>query len=242
MLTWNSADGVDYTLFDGAAALGTVHTHRNEFHGRNCYLKAELTRYDFDPAPFFAALYAEKGRPLHTMAPHPNREMAEFLVRGGFALRRRCFLMKVTAADLSAPVREIPLEEYETGSPEYGEACRLLYAQYARDHAPISPLTADFDRFCSVLPARILCVKGADGGILHYAFPEENEIAYVGSEELSSFPAFAEGLLGRMFARYDTVEFEADDVDPVATSLRARFTTGDGFSLDTYTYDPNFET
>ena len=240
MITWSPIHEENLDLFADGEHLGTIHTHQNKFHGRNCYLKVELTRRDFDPAPLFAALYADRGRPLHTMVPHPQQEMAAFLLRGGFALRRRCFLMKVKRSDLLAPIAGGGILEYGADCAEYSEACRLLYDQYARDHAPISPLTADFETFCSVLPRRIFCAKNAEGAILHYAFPEENEIAYMGSEDLPGFRAFAEGVLERMFEAFEEVEFEADDIDPVAMTVRGLFTGGDGFSLDTYTYDPEF--
>lgn len=240
MITWNSTGGDNYELFADGESIGTIHTHQNEFHGRNCYLKLNFDRRDFDPAPLFAALYGQRQRPLHIMVPHPQRQTAEFLLRGGFGLRRRCFLMRVKRDDLLSPVAGGVLSEYEKGSAEYDEACRLLYAQYARDHAPISPLTADFEAFCAVLPHQILCVKNHTGAITQYAFPEKNEVAYMGSEDLHGFRAFAEAVLDRMFAAYEEVEFEADDIDPVAMTMRGLFTTGDGFSLDTYTYDPEF--
>ena len=240
MITWKTISETDYELFADGESIGVIHTHRNDFHGRNCYLKLELERWDFDPAPLFSALYAERQRPLHTMVPHPQQDTADFLLRGGFGLRRRCFLMRVKRSDLLTPITGGEVLEYGEGSAEYSEACRLLYAQYARDHAPISPLTAEFGTFCDLLPHQILCVKNDDGAIVHYAFPEKNEVAYMGSEDLSSFRPFAEAVLSLMFAAFDEVEFEADDIDPVAMAMRGLFTTGDGFSLDTYTYDPEF--
>lgn len=242
MITWKPINPDDYELFDDGESIGTLHTHRNEYHGRNCYLKLEFERRDFNPAPLFAALYEERQRPLHTMVPHPQQPTADFLVRGGFALRRRCFLMRVKREDLLAPIQEGTLLEYEKGDAEYDEACRLLYAQYTRDHAPISPLTADLSTFCSVLPHRILCRKDSTSAITQYVFPEENEIAYMGSEDLSDFPAFAEAVLAQMFRTYEELEFEADNVDEVAMMMRGLFTNGDGFSLDTYLYDSGFNT
>lgn len=240
MITWKPVDPDNYELFDDGESIGMLRTHLNEYHGRSCYLRLEFERRDFDGTELFASIYHQRQRPLQTMVPHPQQHTADFLVRSGFALRRRCFLMRVKREDLLAPIRGGTLLEYEKGSAEYDEACRLLYRQYARDHAPISPLTADLETFCRKLPQRILCVKNSAGAIAQYVFPEENEIAYMGSEDLSGFPAFAEAVLERMFQRCEEVEFEADNVDEVAMVMRGLFNRGDGFSLDTYLYDPEF--
>lgn len=240
MITWKPVNADDYEVFDHGRSIGTIHTHLNEYHGQNCYLKLQLRPTNSDGAALFAALYRHRARPLQTMVPHPQQQMADFLLRGGFRLRRRCFLMRVKKDGLLQPAEGSPLEAYEKGCPEYAEACRLLYRQYVRDHAPISPLTADFETFCRDLPHRILCVKNEAGTITQYVFPEENEIAYMGSEDLSGFRSFAGAVLERMFQTFEEVEFEADNVDEVAMTMRSLFTTGDGFSLDTYIYDPEF--
>lgn len=239
MVTFQALNEESYEVFVDGESVGRIHTHGNPFHGRNCYLKLELDRMDFDPEGLFAGIYAEKGRPLHMMMPHPQRETAEFALAGGFGLRRRCFLMKVKKEDLLVPIAGGELLEYKKGTPEYNEACVLLYDQYARDHAPISPLTADHGTFNAALPGQILCRK-TDGKITQYVFPDGAEIAYMGSEELSGFRAFAEAVLEKLFAEYETLEFESDNIDEVAMTMRALFTEDDGFSLDTYTYDPEF--
>lgn len=239
MITWNPIDESAYEVFADGVSIGTIRTHRNSYHGRNCYLKLELERMDFDAAELFAGLYGEKQSPLHTMLPHPQQQAAEFLLRGGFGLRRRCFLMKVSQSDLIAPAAEGELLEYTKGSEEYDAACHLLYDQYARDHAAISPLTADFNTFCEKIPEQLVCRKEGDA-IVQYAFLDENEVAYMGSEALEGFRAFAEAVLAKLFLHCEQVEFEADDIDEVAMTMRGLFTTGDGFSLDTYTYDPEF--
>ncbi len=239
MVTYQALNAESYEVFVDGVSVGKIHTHGNQFHGRNCYLKLELDRMDFDPAELFAGIYADKGRPLHMMMPHPQQETANFALAGGFGLRRRCFLMKVTREDLLVPVAAGELLEYSKGTPEYDEACILLYDQYARDHAPISPLTADHETFNAVLPERILCRK-TDGKITQYVFLDGAEIAYMGSEDLPGFRAFAEAVLEKMFGEYEQLEFESDNIDEVAMTMRALFTEEDGFSLDTYTYDPNF--
>lgn len=236
MVTWTSLNDTDYEVFLDGVSVGQIKTHSNPFHGRNCYLKLELSRLDFDASELFDGLYAQRQRPLHTMLPHNEQALAGFLRTGGFRLRRRCFPMRVKKEELLKPIAAAALTEFVSGQPEYETACHLLYDQYARDHAPISPLTADFEVFCSALPSQVVCSM-ADGTIRQYAFLDQNEVAYMGSEALSGFPAFAGAVLARLFEAYDEVVFEADDIDRVAMVMRSFFTDGDGFSLDTYLFD-----
>lgn len=78
-----------------------------------------------------------------------------------------------------------------------------------------------------------------DNIIIGVAFVEENEIAYVYGEGGMYFVPFAEALVGRLFAQYQTVCFEADDCGQTAMQLKNLFTSLNNVSLDTYTYDRN---
>lgn len=211
------------------AFLGVIETRRNPFHGESCYLTLRLDRMECDWAEaLFSALHARLGCPLQVMASSEERALADFLLAGGFVRKRRCFEMEVSRADLAAEPVPAALQQAEQGSPAYEKCAHLLYDHYARTHRAVNPLTASFEEFQEILPDTVLCASD------HYAFVDENEIAYVGAGDMETFPAFLRGLLHEMFSQFETVCFECDDCDPAAMALRACFVTEEQESFDTY--------
>lgn len=222
-------------IADGRA-LGSVEIHRNPFHNRNCYLDLHINAHNTSVAkPLFEAVAEKAGSPLQVMLSSTESEMVDFLLAGGFERKRRCFELEVTKADLAADlVSNATLPAFKEGAPEYATCCALLYAQYAKNHEAINPLTADFADFCASLPKTVFYVKEGNGAS-HFAFVEENEIAYVGSTEIQRFPNFALHMLADMFARYEMVCFECDDCDDSAMSMKNLFPASSSESFDTYT-------
>jgi len=122
------------------------------------------------------------------------------------------------------------------GDAEYARCCGLIYDRYAQTHRQISPLTAGYDVFMRRLPDRVLYLKRADD-IIHLAFVEENEIAYVYSGDEEEFPLFAKAIFSELSKVDQEVFFEADDCDSTAMLLKSMFPCGEGTHYDTYIYN-----
>ena len=73
-----------------------------------------------------------------------------------------------------------------------------------------------------------------EGEICHIAFVEENEIAYVGTREQSSFKGFITGVVLAIFEKYEELFFECDDCDKAAMMLKELFEIEVEESYDTY--------
>lgn len=221
-------------LVDGRS-LGNVETYHNPFHSRNCYLRLQLEDYDTCIAkPLVEALKEKIGSPLQVMLPSSEKEVTDFLVAGGFQRKRRCFEMEVTREDLKPGSNfGVMLQQFQAGTPEYNACCGLLFAQYSKNHEIVNPLTASLSDFCAELPQTVFC-KNGESRVIHFAFVEDNEIAYVGSTEVQTFSDFARALLENMFAQYERFFFECDDCDEAAMTLKNLFTVGVLESFDTY--------
>lgn len=227
-----------YEVYNSDARVGSISVRRNPFHAQNCYLDLNLEQYD--PAiarELFELLSGELACPLQAMLHSRDEEKCAFLISGGFERKRRCYEMEVTAEELKTSVKEeVPLTEILPGDTDYRICCELLYNSYAKTHEAVSPLTASREQFYSTLPDTVLITKEKDE-IIHFAFVEESEIAYVGTVRQSDFHGFAQTLLSRMLTRYDSIIFECDDCDPSAMELKAFFHASDEDSYDTYILD-----
>lgn len=229
-----------YTVYRSGQDIGCVTVSNNPYHNRHCYLKLGLDQYD--PAiakELFSLLREELGQPLQIML-YSTHEMYEFLIRGGFARRRRCYEIEVSSADLAEPLRpSAKLQVARKGSRLYDVCCFLLYDYYRETHEAVSPLTAPPDRFCSDLPQTVVYCAGEDKPA-HYAFiePEDTgyEIAYVGTADPAGFAGFAEALAHRLLRTGGSITMECDDTDPAAMALKALFRVPHDVSFDTYVH------
>lgn len=235
MITIAPQKGGDTAIFDAGRLIGTVAVSHNPFHKRNAYLTLRLQRYDGDAAPeFFRALRERLACPLQVMVGSGEEDLALFLTAGGFERKRRCFETEAATANLRSSLGDtIPFKKATKGSGEYNLCCEAQYKSYAETHRAVNPLTADLPEFCRVLPeAAAFSVE--NGRLCHWAFLEENEIAYVGTRDMGGFSRFAGSLLADMFTKYDTVRFEADDCDGAAMALRSFFDLPATPFCDTY--------
>lgn len=202
--------------------------------------------------------------PLQIMLRSDECEKINFIVAAGFELKRRCFELAVSRQDLIEPLqgKKLPIQDQSLANlqglhhqadgeplamaqlagglylisptaPQYNEAVGILYQHYRSTHEHINPLTAEQAAFSSELPNHVI-IDLVKGSIRHLAFIEENEIAYVASTGPEEFSCFADKLLLTMFASYEEIRFEADDLDPVATALRMKFRSDGKASHDTY--------
>lgn len=215
-------------------SIGRVELYANPFHGQNQYLRLLLSRYENVWAePLFSLIQDTVGRPLQVMVSSEDAEQVRFLLAGGFACRRKCYEMEVTARDCVAIHGARPLAAARQGEREYTICCRLLYEYYRTTHAAVNPLTAEFDVFSEGLPAEVL-YETVDGTIQHVAFVEAHEIAYLGSTATDRILPFVESVAARLFAVYDSIGFECDDCDAAAMALKSLFCVENAESYDTY--------
>ena len=211
----------------------------NKYHSSHLYLDIDAQEVPSLRRSVFDDLIREHGRPLQVMVPSDDAPLTELLVRAGFVLKRKCFEMDVSAADLALPLPESfpAISETRKGTPEYTECAERMYEYYSQTHAEVNPLTAPMADFIEALPETVLYSTG-NGTIDAAAFIEDNEIAYVFSADEAVFLRFAGSLLTYMFRRFDRILFEADDTDPAATSLKEMFSAVPGSSFDTYIRTP----
>ncbi len=215
-------------------AVGALEVYTNEFHGQNQYVRLRLTKYDVRwAAPLFARLQAVVGRPLQVMLSSGETEQAAFLMAGGFERKRRCYELEVAAAQLVDAESAVPMKTAQRAQPEYDRCCRLLFERYQQNHAAVNPLTADFASFCAVLPAKAFYQETA-GQIIHAAFVEGNEIAYLASADETGIRPFAAAVVATLFAECETICLECDDCDGAAMVLKGLFRVEEQETFDTY--------
>ena len=215
--------------------IGTAVLYDNPFHARHRNLKLSLSEYDCSAAAeLFDLLAQAAGKPLKVMLGSEEADLAAFLKAGGFALKRRCFEAEVGPEDLLETPREVPaLSVCTAGGAEYRECCRLLFSCYRVTHEAVSPLTADFDTFCERLPETALFIRREDGRLMHTAFVEGKEIAYIASETPDEAAPFALAAAEYLFSEHRRILFECDDCDPASMLLLDLFRHGEE-SFDTY--------
>ncbi len=223
-----------YTIGYGEESIGKVRLYGNSFHSQNQYIRLDLFRYESSLAlPLFSLLYQTIKKPLQVMVSSDNSEQVDFLLAGGFACKRKCYEVEVTSKDYSPSNTAFPPGIAKRGEPEYAVCCRLLYDYYKGTHEAINPLTADLAAFCEDLPVGVFYAKSGNQ-IQHFAFVEENEIAYIGSMDADHIQPFAESVASRLFAEYESICFECDDCDIAAMALKSLFHIEPQKSYDTY--------
>lgn len=231
-------DGKYFRIYTDEIFWGTVYQDGNPYHTGNIYLHYTLEpNASLSPElsrELFQRIHALLERPLQILLHAEAADISAFLEAGGFQRVRRTYCLEVWPACIRFPLSEtVELLEISQDSPAYIQCAKLLYQQYADKHAAVNPLTADFPTFCKVLPETVL-FQAENGRILHFAFVEENEIAYVGSTAPAGFPEFAATLVARLFRENEDLYFEADDCDPEAMALKALFSDSETSIFDTY--------
>ena len=227
-------DGQLVFLWKGIPA-ARVELSSSPFHETNCYVRFQLLGTEFPPEALCSLLRGEVGRPLQAMAEAAD-PVVPLLLGGGFQCRRRCYEMEVSRAGLADQAEEcVPLTACRRDTALFDACCKAMYGYYRETHAAVNPLTADEAAFSARLPDTAVC-QTREGRVLHLAFVEDNEIAYVGTEDLSAFPGFAQSLLARQFRLFETLCFECDDCDPAAMTLKALFRTREKSRTDTYIF------
>lgn len=164
---------------------------------------------------------------------YSNDARVQILKSSGFYLARRCFEREFTKNDLkSISFSNKDIKKYTRKDKQYVDACKLLYKTYVKNHESINPLTVGVEEFSKNLPNTVFCVK--DEINRGFAFVEKNEICYVsGNGNLENFFGC---VLNKIFSKYQSVLFEADDVDMPAMTLKNMFNDACTDSFDTYIF------
>lgn len=231
----DNSDGKDiFTVFCNEKSIGKIELYSNSFHKQNQYLRLQLSEYETAWAvPLFSHIQKTVKKPLQVMVLSTDAEQVKFLLAGGFVCKRKCYEIDVTAKELILRSEVTPINAAEKGVPEYDMCCRLLFDYYKQTHAEINPLSADYIEFCECLPEKVL-YQSCFGNTMHFAFVEENEIAYIGSTNVNSIQSFAESLVQMLFSDYERICFECDNSDAAAMRLKGLFKAEILESFDTY--------
>lgn len=210
-------------------------TYENPFHRGHLYIEIEDEDLYDGIVQKIEDLFQENKRPLQTSLSSDESECIRLLLESGFLLKRKCYEMNACRSDLLLPLEKNPSELFtaEKGSETYAACAEMMFGYYAVTHASVNPLTASLEEFTNILPSSAVYTE-TNGVIRAVAFIEKNEIAYLASDSPKDLPSFLEALLARMFAKYDRIIFETDDVDPVAMSLMNMFSKRPAVSFDTY--------
>lgn len=217
--------------------IGGVELYSNRFHSQSQYLRLHLSRYENRWAqPLFSQIQKTVKKPLQVMVSSTDTEVVRFLTAGGFVCKRRCYELEVTSEAGSFSDTMPDIKTAEQGQLEYRMCCELLYAYYKKTHCAVNPLTADLAAFCENLPEDVF-FEIVKGQILHCAFVEDNEIAYVATSDVANIRSFAQAVAEKLFAEHETICFECDSCDAAAMALKGLFRVEMQESYDTYVLD-----
>ena len=226
-----------YELFENNQSLGTISTYRNPFHDSCIYLKFNLIKIP-TTSPFLEIRKQEQ-KPLQVMIESSHTKLVDFMLKNGFKCKRYCFEAEVSATDLKHPLRtNFKVVPFDVKDPIYSKCCDFLYKYYKTTHELVSPLTASKNEFITEVPTKTGYYSlDKQGRLNNVAFTENNEIAYLCSVDPTSCSSFIDNLLIKIFKKYSTTFFEADDTDWAASELLDKFNYKKNESFNTYIYE-----
>ena len=85
-----------FEVFINESLVGILKIHFNKYYSRNVYVGFDFSDYDFSSEILFAYLREKFNRPLQIMINSDEKEKINFIINGGFRLRRRCFEVAIT--------------------------------------------------------------------------------------------------------------------------------------------------
>ena len=200
-------------------------TYRNAFHNNNIYIDFEDE--DVGALPAFRDLADTYGMPLQLMLDGSDVLKRDFISKNGFKLMRTCYVCEFSLTDL----RLRPCHAELRRAVKNRDFAWAYYLHYKKMHQAINPLTASFEDFVKILPDEVYYLDGKN-----FAFVEDNEIAYVFAEDSLIGDDFLLALCQAILNNYDTIVFEADDVDPIAMRLKNNFLHGFVETTETWIY------
>lgn len=212
-----------------------IRTWKNAFHNRNVYIDFEYEDLKGEKTDPFLEIYNSHGVPLQFMVDSSDTLKRDIAKTWGFKKMRSCYSLEVTKDDLiSHENRTIKICEANLEDEIYENLSKIYFDYYRSSHEAINPVSASFNEFKEILPDKIYFSR--EGG-MSFAFIEKNEIAYVYSDNLEIAGDFFRTVVEKMFCDYDTIFFEADDVDECAMRLKNIFSGGLKDVFETWIYD-----
>lgn len=212
-----------------------IRTWKNAFHNRNVYIDFEYEDLKDKKTDPFLEIYNSHGVPLQFMVDSSDTFKRNIAKTWGFKKMRSCYSLEVTKDDLiSHENRTIKISEANLEDEIYENISKIYFDYYRSSHKAINPVSASFNEFKEILPDKIYFNQ--DDG-MSFAFIEKNEIAYVYSDNLEIAGDFFRTVAEKMFCDYDTIFFEADDVDECAMRLKNIFSCGVKDVFETWIYD-----
>lgn len=217
-----------YELFFNEDSLGFIELLNNLYHMTNIYLKLELNTYDLESS----CLDNLTDRDIQTLVEEKEVDKINFLELAGFKKVRTTEILKIETEGYN---EETNITLIDSNNPLYKQAVQLLYKNYKETHKSVNPLSVDFEEFAKNAPTEDVYIELKNDEIINYAFIEDDEIAYIGSEtDRAAFARFVRTLNYKM-QEYPTLETEADDTDPLMAVLKEVL-------ADKYTVDEVFYT
>lgn len=212
-----------------------IRTWKNAFHNRNVYIDFEYEDLKDKKTDPFLEIYNAHDVPLQFMVDSSDTFKRNIAKKWGFKKMRSCYSLEVTKDDLiSHENRTIKICEANIEDEIYESLSKIYFDYYRSSHEAINPVSAGFNEFKEILPDKIYFNQ--DDG-MSFAFIEKNEIAYVYSDNLENAEDFFRTVAEKMFCDYDTIFFEADDVDECAMRLKNIFSCGVKEVFETWIYD-----
>ena len=212
-----------------------IRTWKNAFHNRNVYIDFEYEDLKDKKTDPFLEIYNSHGVPLQFMVDSSDTLKRDIAKTWGFKKKRSCYSLEVTKDDLiSRENRAIKICEANSEDEIYENFSKIYFDYYRNSHEAINPVSASFNEFKEILPEKIYFSR--EGG-MSFAFIEKNEIAYVYSDNLEIAGDFFRTVAEKIFCDYDTIFFEADDVDECAMRLKNIFSSGVKDVFETWIYD-----
>lgn len=199
--------------------------YRNAFHDNNIYIDFE--NEDIGSLPSFRDLADSYGRPIQLMLDCRDALKRDFVSKNGFKLMRTCYVCEFSFSDM----RTRPCHARLKRAVKNRDFSWAYYLHYKKMHQAINPLSATFEEFVKILPDEVYYIDEKN-----FAFVEDNEIAYVLAEDSLIGDDFLLALCQAIFNNYETIVFEADDVDPIAMRLKNNFLHGFVETTETWIY------
>lgn len=200
-------------------------THRNDLHNKSIYINFE--NEDISPMLSFRTIADKFGSLLQIMFEDKEDSKRNFILQNDFKLVRTCYSCEFSSLDLKIA----PSDTKIITTVKNHEFCWNYYNYNKKMHQAINPLTARFEEFVEILPNKVYFVDEKN-----FAFVEDNEIAYTLCEETSTGGDFLLSLCRALFCKYETIVFEADDVDPIAMRIKNKFVNGFVEKTETWIY------
>ena len=212
-----------------------IRTWKNAFHNRNVYIDFEYEDLKGEKTDPFLEIYNSRGASLQFMVDSSETFKRDIAKKWGFKKMRSCYSLEVTKDDLiSHENRTIKICEANLEDEIYESLSKIYFDYYRSSHEAINSVSASFNEFKDILPDKIYFNQ--DDG-MSFAFIDNNEIAYVYSDNLEIAGDFFCTVAEKMFCDYDTIFFEADDVDECAMRLKNIFSGGLKDVFETWIYD-----